>query len=61
MGANDLYLLDDCFRGTGDAFGGIGLKNTEMMSEDDVSVFKHALNTWRKYPHRCYQTKKTYG
>ena len=61
MGANDLYLLDDYFRGTGDAFGGIGLKNTEMMSEDDVSAFKHALNTWRKYPHRCYQTKKTYG
>ena len=48
LGANDLMFLDACFRGSESGLGDIGLKNKKMMSADDVSVFKHAIHSFRK-------------
>ena len=48
LGANDLMFLEACFRGSESGLGDIALKNKKMMSADDVSVFKHAIHSFRK-------------
>lgn len=52
LGCDDFKMIDGVFRGKE-----TGVKNREMMTPDDVAIYKNALYAWGEYLLHCIEEK----